>query len=240
MTIIMSQPLSARSEADTTRYDEEYFERGSIRGISGYMNYSWLPELTLRMAHHLVRQLGITRNTRVLDYGCAKGYLVKALRILDIDARGVDVSEYALACLPSDVRQHCSRIHGADERNGFEDHYEWMIAKDVFEHISEANLRTLLAQALPSVDRMFLAIPLGLDDQDSGFVIAEYDKDITHITARTAAWWRSLFEQCGWRVDLFDHQFFGIKENWTLVHPHGNAFFVISAPRTSRFSVQQS
>jgi cyclopropane fatty-acyl-phospholipid synthase-like methyltransferase len=52
------------------------------------MNYSWMPELTIRMAHHLIQQLPIRSAETVLDYGCAKGFLVRALRILDIDAHG--------------------------------------------------------------------------------------------------------------------------------------------------------
>ena len=40
--------------------------------------------------------LPIAEGERILDFGCAKGFLVKAMRILDVAAQGVDVSKYAI------------------------------------------------------------------------------------------------------------------------------------------------
>ena len=78
-------------------YNRDYYESGIENGISGYRNYRWMPELTIRMAHCLIQDLSIDKSHSVLDYGCAKGFLVKALRLLDIDAFGLDVSEYAIS-----------------------------------------------------------------------------------------------------------------------------------------------
>ena len=83
-------------------YDENYFERGLQLGISGYTAYSWMPELTLKMANFLIEDLDLKEN-KVLDYGCAKGYLVKALRHYGITAFGYDASKYAISeTLPKD------------------------------------------------------------------------------------------------------------------------------------------
>ena len=50
----------------------------------------------------------MNKGDRVLDIGCAKGFLVKDLLDLGIDAYGVDVSEYALQnCMPETV----GRLH---------------------------------------------------------------------------------------------------------------------------------
>lgn len=71
-------------------------------------------------------------------------------------------------------------------------------------------------------------IPLGISDDSPNFVVPDYDKDITHITARTAAWWSRLFAETGWNVDRLTYTFKGVKENWTGAWPEGNAFFVPS------------
>lgn len=47
---------------------------------------------------------------RVLDVGCAKGFLVKAFREQGIEAWGVDVSEYALSTAPEDVCTYLYRV----------------------------------------------------------------------------------------------------------------------------------
>lgn len=69
-------------------YDREYFEYGVETGKSNYQNYRWIPELTIPMAMTIIDLLGIKPNESVLDYGCAKGYLVKALRMLHRNAWG--------------------------------------------------------------------------------------------------------------------------------------------------------
>ena len=44
---------------------------------------------------------------RVLDAGCAKGFLVEALRDRGIEAFGVDISEYAISEVRPDIREYC-------------------------------------------------------------------------------------------------------------------------------------
>src|ERR1700730_6091946 len=45
--------------------------------------------------------------TTVLDAGCAMGFLVEALRDRDVEAVGVDISEYAIENVRADVRPYC-------------------------------------------------------------------------------------------------------------------------------------
>ena len=76
-----------------TRYDEDYFERGIESGKSLYTNYRWIPELTIPMCSFLNEQLGIGQSENVLDFGCAKGFIVKAMRLLGRNAYGVDLNQ---------------------------------------------------------------------------------------------------------------------------------------------------
>jgi len=50
----------------------------------------------------------------VLDVGCAKGYLVKALRDAGLEAYGVDVSEYAVSAADPSIRPYL-RVMGVQE-----------------------------------------------------------------------------------------------------------------------------
>ncbi len=47
---------------------------------------------------------------KVLDVGCAKGFLVKAFRDQGIEAWGVDVSEYALSAAPKEVKKYLYKV----------------------------------------------------------------------------------------------------------------------------------
>lgn len=81
-------------------YGQMYFDGPREYGYGGYRyDGRWQP-----VAKDIVHHFGLKPGDRVLDVGCAKGFLVKDLLALDIDAYGVDVSRYALMyCEPEVV-----------------------------------------------------------------------------------------------------------------------------------------
>ena len=60
-------------------YDRDYFENGHETGKSGYSNYRWLGEPTIKMSESIISYCDLEINDSILDYGCAKGFLIKAL-----------------------------------------------------------------------------------------------------------------------------------------------------------------
>lgn len=81
-------------------YGQMYFDGPREYGYGGYRyDGRWQP-----VAKDIVHHFGLKPGDRVLDVGCAKGFLVKDLLALGIDAYGVDVSRYALMhCEPEVV-----------------------------------------------------------------------------------------------------------------------------------------
>ncbi len=217
------------SETDPQFYDEDYFERGLITGKSLYTNYRWLPELTLPLAHRIIRYLKIPPGSTVLDYGCAKGYLVKALRLLDINAWGFDISEYALKSCDEDVRPYCTnQLEDILVQNQNVIHY--MIAKDVFEHMQPAEIYSLLTRLLPFIQNQILIIvPLG---ERGRYHIPAYQLDRSHVIAENLDWWKHLFTTAGYQIHFAGTQLPGLKPNWEKVQ-NGNGFFII-APKDAR------
>ena len=210
-------------------FDADYYERGVQTKKSGYENYRWMPELTMRMAHHMMADLGIARNDKVLDFGCAKGFLVKAFRLFGIDAYGVDVSAYAIQSVEPDTwgtRESCKIM--VDWKMPFRVKFDWMLAKDVVEHLDEEELARFLELGRRHAKRLFVAVPLGRK-QNGGyrFVIDEYENDATHVIRRPPSWWKTTFARHGWRVSRFHYTMTAVKENWTSAHPRGNGFFVL-------------
>jgi ubiquinone/menaquinone biosynthesis C-methylase UbiE len=93
--------IEKRHEAQTPeniavarQYGREYFDGPREQGYGGYRyDGRWLP-----IAEDIVRQFGLKPGDRVLDVGCAKGFLVKDLIKVcpGLEAFGLDISEYAL------------------------------------------------------------------------------------------------------------------------------------------------
>jgi len=202
----------------STLFDEEYFEKGLITGKSCYQNYRWMPELTIRMAYNIIKILDVNEES-ILDYGCAKGYLVKALRILDVDAYGCDISKYAISMVDPEVKQYCKLI----KKNIPFKKVDWIITKDVLEHLDIKTLDDFIKHSRKKADKCFHVIPLA---EKGKYICKEYENDITHKIRKSSKWWIDRFREYGWELKTFDYYARGIKENWTSKYQRGNGFFI--------------
>jgi SAM-dependent methyltransferase len=92
--------------AAAREYGEAYFDGPREYGYGGYRyDGRWIP-----VAEDIVRHFGLRSGDRVLDVGCAKGFLVKDLMTVcpGLEAFGIDISEYALMHCERDV---VGRLH---------------------------------------------------------------------------------------------------------------------------------
>lgn len=105
--------VNARAEAKTPEiiaisreYGELYFDGARTYGYGGYRyDGRWIP-----VAEDIVEHFNLKPGDRILDVGCAKGFLVKDLlkACPGLEAFGLDISEYALMhCEPEVV----GRLH---------------------------------------------------------------------------------------------------------------------------------
>lgn len=200
------------------QYDEAYYERGVETGKSCYSNYRWLPELTVPMAMTLIDVVGIRPTHTVLDFGCAKGYCVKALRTLRREAYGIDVSPYAIEHADADVSSYCTMV---DDLDGWSvtHRYDHVIAKDVLEHVAYDEIDATLQAFARMTDSALVVVPLG---ENGRYVIPAYEADVTHQIREDAAWWRERLSRCFASVK-WTHHVPGLKDNWQKVNPRGNA-----------------
>src|SRR3954469_1999410 len=78
------------------QFDSDYFLHGKQTGKSLYEDYRWMPELTIPMVERMIAHLGIVKGDTILDFGCARGYAVRAFQQLGYDAWGIDCSGWAI------------------------------------------------------------------------------------------------------------------------------------------------
>jgi SAM-dependent methyltransferase len=206
-----------------TSYDENYYESGIKTGISLYSNYKWMPELSIPMAHHVSRHLGINETHTVLDFGCAKGFLVKAFRLLGISSYGVDVSEYAINTCDPQVKDIVHLIEHPDEiQKYFPQKFDFILAKDVFEHIPYEQIGTVMTVLRKIGKTLFCVVPLG---NGIKYNIPDYELDKTHIIKEDLRWWETQLRNAGYTNIDAKYYMSGIKENWSY-EKQGNGFFI--------------
>jgi hypothetical protein len=198
-------------------FDEKYFEDGIRNHISAYENYSWMPERTIREASSITRTMDFDN---VLDYGCAKGFMVYAMRLLGKEAHGVDISEYAVNNCHPEVKDYLSVINSTDQIKGG---WDLIIAKDVLEHIPKEQLPDILSHFRARTKQLLVAVPLG---DGRRYRIREYEMDITHVVREPEEYWLKLLADAGFKIKYFDYTLGHLKTNWTEDHPFGNAFII--------------
>jgi ubiquinone/menaquinone biosynthesis C-methylase UbiE len=122
-------------------YGEMYFDGPREYGYGGYRyDGRWQP-----VARDIVDHFGLKPGDRVLDVGCAKGFLVKDLLAIGIDAYGVDVSEYALLHCEREV---VGRLHkGSAENLPFPDgSFAAVLAINTIHNLSRAQCVTAIRE----------------------------------------------------------------------------------------------
>ncbi len=164
-------------------YNREYYE--SCLGPVPYSRYEgkWLQFFGL-VADHIVSHI---RPRKVLDAGCAKGFLVEALRDRGIEAYGIDLSEYAISEARRDIRQYC-RV--ASLLDPIHERFDLIVCIEVLEHIPEHLAPRVIANLCRSTDDiLFSSTP---DD------FAE----ATHVNVRPQSYWNALFSEQGFDLDV--------------------------------------
>lgn len=195
----------ARAEAKTAEiiaisreYGELYFDGPRTYGYGGYRyDGRWIP-----VAEEMVRHFALKPGDRVLDVGCAKGFLVKDLLKVcpGLEAFGLDISEYALMkCEPEVV----GRLHlGNATRLPFPNNsFKAVISLNTVHNLERSELIT----ALREIER--LAPGRGFIQVDSYRTPeqkAQFEEWV--LTAKFHDYpdgWIRLFEEAGYTGDYY-------------------------------------
>jgi SAM-dependent methyltransferase len=165
-------------------YDEDYFE-GRTRQSPPHTRELIYP-LAERTAQFLCRRC---QPVRILDIGCAKGYLVEAFQSQGVGSViGVDISRYAVLESEDKIR---GRLIVADVQAGLPLHaasVDLVTALDLFEHVADPRpVLQEIRRVLTDAGIAYLKIchpchPNAL-------------RDPTHINVQPLTYWKQNFER---------------------------------------------
>ena len=180
------------------RFGKEYFDGDRSQGYGGYRyDGRWLP-----VAETFRDHWGLKRGDRVLDIGCAKGFLVKDLMIVcpGLEVFGLDISKYAIANCEPEVRGRL--IVGNAVHLPFPDHsFRAAISINTIHNLK----RELCVQAAREMQRV--APEGGYIQVDSYRTPEEREIFLNWVlTAKThhdPTGWRALFAEAGYAGDYY-------------------------------------
>jgi len=164
-------------------YNEQYYKS---LNYSNYLDRSIRYEKLCEEVLWLLKSVNLLREP-IIDYGCAVGFFVKALREKNIDAVGYDISEWAM--------QKC-RENGIPVIERLEK-TNTLFALDVFEHMHLAEISDVLEECNPNL--LVCRIPVS-NNGGKSFVLNVSNQDETHITCISKQEWSTFFKVCGYTI----------------------------------------
>jgi len=179
-------------------YDADYWERGPETGKSNYAKwhiYEPWDDKFIDYFNGVVPLFG----KRVLDLGCALGGIVNALLKQDIEAYGLDLSEYAVKKGHQTHPRLLGRTYvgSAHEIPFLPGYFDVIHSNQVFEHIPEELVPSMLSEIYRvmkpgAVAWVGLVLGDGAREQDNP----------DHITIKPLEWWVVELEAAGLMLDM--------------------------------------
>jgi hypothetical protein len=181
-------------------FGEEYFKSNNYANYAEREPRYWGTAKELADSLFKLGMINLATD-RILDYGCAVGFLVTGFRTLGFKCDGYDISAWAKQIALS----RGVRYVPFKPRN-----YDLIIALDVFEHMTDEGIKLALENFKSSM--LVTRIPCALlPGQTFHLEVSQADK--THINCKTSEEWIRFFKiNLGFRM-CFPLQLFNIYDS---------------------------
>jgi len=187
-----TKPAPFNGKGTSDQYDAEYYNHhcGSIPYDRDHPHW-------LRFFSNIADQIiGRLHPRRVLDVGCAKGFLVECLRDRGVDAYGFDVSEFAINEVRPDMQRYCWVATLAEPLS---EKYDLITCIEVLEHVSEEEGREAIRNMTSHSDEVLFSST------------ATDFTEPTHVNVRPLIEWLRVFADFSFVPDAeFDASFIAL------------------------------
>jgi protein-L-isoaspartate(D-aspartate) O-methyltransferase len=181
---------------DYLEFGYDYFD--NINHGVGYGGYKYdgrYAEVVKEICEHY----GLKPGDKVLEIGCAKGYVLVEFQKLGMEVIGLDKSIYAIKnCHPDLIGKI---LYSNSNKLPFLDNYfDLILGKEVLPHIEKNELKILINECIRvGKKNMFFEIQTGRNKKEiEGMLIW----DRTHKTLETPEWWDNFLESLGYKGDV--------------------------------------
>ena len=207
-------------------FDAGYFEHGRKSNWKNGYHWGDFAGLFRETAQFLVTMF--PEAASYLDAGCAKGFLVRALRELGKEAWGFDHSEWALDHAEKVARPFLQLASA--ETAEFNRSFDLTVAFSLLESLTEAQAIDFLRRARDWTTQALVAVVLVCEDESRRQRLLANDDDLSRVTIQSRAWWRQRFLDAGWKQDALHRVAERACGNHNLPHRMHWQIFLYGAP----------
>lgn len=168
----------------------------------GYGGFSYQARFWQPVIPDFQRMYGLSARSKILDIGCAKGFMLHDFRLLipGIEVQGIDISEYAISHAQEEVKRF---VQVADARSlpYPSKYFDLVISINTIHNLHREDLKRALCEIeRVSLGNSFITVDAYRNDEERELMFA------WNLTAKTILHveeWKELFEEVGYTGDYF-------------------------------------
>jgi ubiquinone/menaquinone biosynthesis C-methylase UbiE len=172
----------------------------------GYGGYNYHPRFWTGVAEDMIEHYHLTKNSRILDIGCAKGFLLYDFtRILSgIEVKGIDISSYAIENGKEEIK-NCLSVGDARNLDEFKDkEFELVISLLTLHNLPIEDCKKAIKEIERIGKNAFITLDAWRNEEERENILKW---NLTAKTIMSTKEWEKVFEKVGYKGDYY----------WTLI-----------------------
>lgn len=186
-----------KMSCDYENFGFDYFDnKTSSVGYGGYV-YDGKFKKTVRK---MIERYSLKKGDKVLEIGCAKGFLLVEFKKQGMITTGVDISKYAVLHAHPHIKNDI-RVLDITKGLPFKDNFfDFVVGKETLPHLHKDKIELVTKEVTrcSKNNKSFLEIQCGRTDEELEYL---YLWDNTHKISWTPKQWLKLFEKVGYKGD---------------------------------------
>jgi len=188
--IKVRQQLNSIDSDDFSAFGFDYFDNQNYGvGYGGYRYDGRYRPAVLEM----IDNFSLKTPARILELGCAKGFILYEFHQLGYEVYGIDISDYAVEHSMAEISEFitCQSCVELDYPDNF---FDLVYSKEMLPHLTEMEIDRVITSLnrVSKNSQVFLEIQIA-DTKESKELVYAWDK--THQTVKNKSWWLNKLEE---------------------------------------------
>lgn len=177
----------------------EYFDGDRMYGYGGYY---YKKKYWQKTAQHLIDHYKIKDGMKILDIGCAKGFLLYELKKINskIEIYGLDISKYAIENAKSEIKEFL--VHGNAKSLPFKDSFfDLVISINTIDHLDEEDCNKAISEIeRVKINNSFITVNSWFNNEQKNNLLSW---NLVSKTIMSAKDWKDFFKKNNYSGDYY-------------------------------------
>jgi len=192
---IIRSSINLSVSEDYKNFGYDYFDNPKHIGYQGYKYDGRYSEAVKKLINYYKLKPG----SKILELGCAKGYVLIEFLKQKMSVTGLDISKYALKNCHPDLKSFL--VYGSASILPFKNNYfDLVLIKDMLPHLPFNKIELAIKECNRVTNKYcFFEIESGLTEKDLKCMNLW---DPTHLICKTPEWWVNLLNKINYIGDI--------------------------------------